>query len=410
MLLISLLHNVPTVRRNFKKDLKRDKIYEDLHFAADFSVEDWNALLKLKLGKYFLNESILEKNKEILRTEIINYIQFCTKPEYFNLFEWTFDLYRDCIISNRQRVIKVLADSFDDISNTDMKWMTNVLTQPDEKEFSERDKIAYYFKVIDETLEGVFKPRFKLLDKLVNYKLNGNIPDNSESDFGKVIRDFPNQVKTDAILFLEDPIFAISTNQWRNIAAHKSFTINKNNIVVEYGRNTIQSLTLSYDNFYKIVHWTQDIYRVIRFGQVLTDLNYIEEIVTELGGTENMNIRFESSLLHIIHNMQIVGFKFVSNEELEDIFCLNIKGKVDHDIKSSLIHASQCLDQLSCSIYDDKFVRDNFKRTRINIVDENRNILASATISIEVALNKVKGNLTLEEYLGKMEFEIKNYA
>lgn len=389
--------------------MKRDKIYEDLHFTTDFSVEDWNALLKLKLGKYFLNESILEKNKEILRTEIINYIRFCTKPEYFKLFEWTFDLYKDCIVSDKQKIIKVLADAFEDISNTDMKWMTSVLTQPDEKEFSERDKITYYFKVIDEILEGAFKPRFKLLDKLVNYKLHGNIPDNSGSDFGKVIRDFPSQVKSDAILFLEDPIFSISTNQWRNIAAHKSFTINKNDIVVEYGGNTIQSLTMSYDNFYKIVHWTQDIYRVIRFGQVMTDLNYIEEIVTELGGTENMNIRFESSLLHIIHNMQIVGFEFVSNEEQEETFCLNVKRKIDHDVKSSLIHASQCLDQLSCAIYDDKFVKDNFKRTRISIVDENRNTLASATISVEVAVKKAKGELTLDEYLSKMEFHIKNY-
>lgn len=248
--------------------MKRDKIYEDLYFTTDFSVENWNALLKLKLGKYFLNKSILEKNKEILRTEIINYIRFCNKPEYLKLFEWTFDLYKDCIVFDKQKVIKVLADSFDYTSNTDMKWMTNVLT----------------------------------------------------------------------------------------------------------------------------------------------GLNYIEEIITELGTTENMNIRFESSLLHIIHNMQIVGFKFVSNEEVEDVFCLNIKGKVDHDVKSSLIHASQYLDQLSCAIYDDKFVRDNFKRTRINIVDENRIKLASATISIEVALSKAKGHLTLDEYLGKMEFEIKNYT
>lgn len=373
-------------------------------------MEDWNALLKLKLGKYFSDESILEKNKEILRTEIINYIRFCTKPAYFKLFEWTFDLYKDCIGSDKQRIIKVIADTFDDISNTDMKWMTNVLTQPDEKEFSERDKVSYYFKVIDEILEGAFKPRFKLLDKLVNYKLHGNIPDNSGADFGKVIRDFPNQVKIETILFLEDPIFSISTNHWRNIAAHKSFTINKNDIVVEYGRNSIQTLTLSYEDFYKIVHWTQDIYRVIRFGQVLTDLNYIEEIVAELGGTENMNIRFESSLLHIIHNMQIVGFEFVSNEEQGEIFCLNVKGKIGHDVKSSLIHASQCLDQLSCAIYDDKFVKDNFKKNKICIVDDNRNTLGSATISIEVAVNKAKGKLTLDEYLSKMDFDMKNYA
>lgn len=390
--------------------MKRDKIYEDLHFSSDFSVEDWNALLKLKLGKYFSAESILEKNKEILRTEIINYIRICAKPEYFKLFEWTFDLYKDCIFSDKQRIIKVLADSFNDISNTDMKWMTNVLTQPDEKEFSERDKISYYFKVIDETLEGAFKPRFKLLVKLVNYKLYGNIPDNLAADFGKVIRNFPNQLKSETILFLEDPFFSISTNQWRNIAAHKSFTINKNDIVVKYGKNTIQTLTLTYDDFYKIVYWTQDIYRVIRFGQVLTDLNYIDEIIAEIGGTENMSIRFESSLLHIIHNMQIVGFQFVSNEEQDEIFCLNVKGKVGHDVSSSLIHASQCLDQLSCAIYDDKFVRDNFKKTKVSIFDDNGNTLASATISIEVAVSKAKGEMTLNEYLSKMDFDIKNYA
>lgn len=390
--------------------MKRDQIYEDLQFSPDFSVDDWNALLKLKLAKYFSDESILETNKEILRTEIVNYIRFCAKPDYLKLFEWTFDLYQECISSDKQKIIKVLADSFDDISSTDMKWMTNVLIQPEEKDFSERDKISYYFKVIDETLENVFKPRFKLLDKLVNYKLHGFIPNNSGSDFGKIIRDFPNQVKRDTILFLEDPFFSISTNQWRNIAAHKSFTINKNDIVVEYGSNNIQKQTLSYDNFYKIVHWTQDIYRVIRFGQVLTHLNYIEEIVAELGGTENMNIRFESSLLHIIHNMQIVGFEFVSNEENSDTFCLNVKGKINHDVKSSLIHASQCLDQLSCAIYNDKFVRKNFQKTKISIVDDNRNALASATISIEVALKKTKGELTLDEYLSKMEFDLKNYS
>ncbi|MDQ1087159.1 hypothetical protein [Siphonobacter sp. SORGH_AS_1065] len=387
--------------------MKRDKMYEDLPFTSDFSVEDWNALVKLKLGKYFSDETVLENNKEVLRTEIINFIVLFTKPEYFKLFEWTFNLYKDCINLDKQRIIKVLTESFNGISNTDMKWMTNVLTQPDEKEFSERDKINYYFKIIDETLEGVFKPRFKLLDKLVNYKLYGNTRDNSGFDFGKLIRDFPDQVKSDTVLFLEDPFFSISTNQWRNIAAHKSFTINKKDIVVDYGRKNIQSLALSYNDFYKIVHWTQDIYRVIRFGQVLTELNYIEEIVTELGGTENMNIRFESSLLHIIHNMQIVGFEFVSNEELNDIFCLNVKGNNKHDVKSSLIHASECLDRLSCAIYDDKFVKDNFKKTRISIVDDNRNALASATISIDVALKKVKGELTLDQYLDKMEFEIK---
>ena len=386
--------------------MRRDKIYQDLDFTADFSVEDWNALIKLKFDKYF-RDGIIEKNKELLRTEIVNYIRFCEKPEYLKLFEWTFNLYNDCATTFKQDTIKIIAKSFDDISNTDMKWMTNVLTQPDSENFSERDKISYYFKVIDETLEGAFKPRLKLLDKLANLNLTQTVVDNSNFDFGKLIRDFPSQFQNEIELFLQDPYCSISTNQWRNIAAHKSFTINKNNIVIEYGRGNIQTLTISFEDFYKVVNWSQDIYRVIRLAQVLIDLNFIEEIVTELGGTENMNVRFESSLLHIVHNMQIVGFEFVSTEEQMDTFCLNVKGKNGHDVKSSLIHASQCLDQLSCAIYDDKFVKDNFQKTKISIVDGHNNKLGSATISIETALKKAKSEIDLNEYLDNMKFEIK---
>jgi hypothetical protein len=105
--------------------------------------------------------------------------------------------------------------------------------------------------------------------------------------------------------------------------------------------------------------------------------------------------------------MQIVGFEFVSTEEQMDTFCLNVKGKNGHDVKSSLIHASQCLDQLSCAIYDDKFVKDNFQKTKISIVDGHNNKLGSATISIETALKKAKSEIDLNEYLDNMKFEIK---
>lgn len=386
--------------------MNRDKIFSNLNFSSEFSVKDWDALIKLKLGKYFNDDLIFQKNKELLRTEIINYLRFCSNHKYLKLFERTLDLYNECIKIEKQKIIKIIADSFHFTSNTDLQWMTNVITQPDSEGFSDRDKVSYYFKVINETLEGVFKPRFKLLNKIVQFKLNNILVDNSNYDFGKLVREFPIQFKKDFKLFLEDPVFSISINQWRNIATHKSFTILKDNIVVEYGQGNIQKLTLSFKDFYNIVQWTQDIYRVIRLGQVIIDLNYIKEIVDELGGTNNINVRLESTLLQIIHNMQIVGFEFVSTEEQIDTFCLNVKGKIDHDLKSSLIHASQCLDKLSCAIYDDEFIRSNFQRTKIFIVDDDQNKLASASISIEVALRKVKSEINLDEYLSCMNFDL----
>lgn len=378
-----------------------------MKFSNEYSVDDWKALIKLNLGKYFTSGTALEKNKDLLKTEIIYYIRLSEKPEYLRLFEWTFDFYKECFNTNKELTVKIFAESLNDISRTDSKWMTNVLTQPDITTLSERDKITCYFKVIDETLEGVFKPRFMLLDKLAKLKLNQTVVDNSDYDFGNLIRNFPSQFKNDVNLLLKDPIYFVSTNQWRNIAAHKSYIINKDNIVVKYGRGNTRSLTISIEAFYKIIYWTQDIYRTVRLAQVLTYLNYMEEIVAELGERVNVDIRFESSLLHIVHNLQIVGFEFDSTEEQSEVFCLNVKGKINHDVKSSLIHASQCLDQLSSAIFDDEFVRDNFQSTQICIVDENQNKLGSATVPIEIAMKKVKGEINLDEYLDKMVFEIK---
>jgi hypothetical protein len=392
------------------ENVNQDKIFKGLDFSTDFTVEDWNALIKLKFKKYIPNENLIEQNKEVLRTEIVNYIRVSVKNEYLELFEWTLKIFADCIIFNKEETINIISESFDEICNTDYKWMTNVLTQPNFAEFSERDKITFYFKIIDETLEGVFKPRFKLFDKLTNFLITQNIIDNSNYDFGKIISDFPKQYEIDAKLFLKDPIHSISTSQWRNISAHKSFTINKENIKVEYGKTNKKTVFIQFEDFYKIVFWTQDIYRVIRLSQVITCLNYMKEIVGNIGDSEKSNHRFESSLLNLVHNMQIVGFEFISTEIENETFCLKLKGKKEHDLKSSLIHASQCLDQLSCAIYDDVFIRDNYNKTKIIIFNEHTNEIGSATIPIDVALKKVKSEINMDEYLNNMEFEIKNNA
>jgi hypothetical protein len=388
--------------------LKLDKIYEHIKFSNDFSVEDWNSLTKLKLGKYFHEESVFNKNKELLRTELINYIMFCEKSDYLKLFEWSFDLCKECIDIDKEKTIKIFADNFIEISETDMRWMANVLTQPEYELFLERDKISYYFKVLDEILEGVFKPRLKLLDILINFKMYGLVNDNESFDLGRLIRNFPTQIRNDTRLFIEDPIFNISTNQWRNIAAHRSFIINRDNIIIKYGRDNVETLTISYDDFYKIVQWTHEIYRVLRLSQVLIEINYIKEIVAELGEIDNFRIRFESQLLHIIHSLQIVGFKFLSTEVYADTFCINVNGKINHEVQSSLIHASQFLDKISHAIYNDMFVRDIFLKTEIRILDGDQNKLASAMISINIAIKKVRSEIDLEEYLNNMIFEINN--
>lgn len=387
-----------------------DELYKHLKFTNDFSVDDWNDLIRLKFRSYFQDEKNFISNKEVLRTEIINYIKFSEKPDLLKLFNWTFEIFKECFERNENLAIIQLSDSFHEISNTDLKWMTNVIIQPNPSDFSERDKTTYYFKVIDEIIEGVFKPRFKLFDKFFNYYTKGSYYDNSRIDFGQIVKNFPDTENANATLYLKDPYFSISTNQWRNIAAHKTFTINKDSISIEYGKKNVKTLNINFDQLKLILDWTQDIYRVIRLAEVLINLNFTKEVVESLGGVDKIKLRFESILMHIVNNIQIVGFQFVSTIEKEKMFTLQLKKKNDYDLKDSIVHASQCLDQLACAVNADEFIRDKFTHVQVEVIDEKNKKSACATVKIRIAMSKVQKEMKLDEYIQNIEFEFNKFS
>ncbi|MGK7397288.1 MAG: hypothetical protein ACNS62_22115, partial [Candidatus Cyclobacteriaceae bacterium M3_2C_046] len=136
--------------------------------------------------------------------------------------------FKECFEKDEPLSIKQLADSFYEITETDSKWMTNSIIQPNPSDFSERDKAIYYFKALDEILEGAFKPRFKLFDNFLNYYISGNFYDNSEIDFGQIIRNFPHSVSNYAGLYLQDPVFSVSTNQLLPENKYARFSESKN--------------------------------------------------------------------------------------------------------------------------------------------------------------------------------------
>lgn len=388
--------------------MHRNDIYQNLRYSDEFNVEDWNALIRLKFRKYFSSEESFNDNKELLRIEIINYIQFAPKDEFLQMFDWSFSIFKDCIETDKESSISELAKSFYEVSETDKKWINNVLTQPDTSTFEERDKISYLFKVLDEILEGAFKPRFKLLFKFAIYIQTGAFQNITNLNFGQLVNQFPNAFKSNASLFLKDPIKSISTNQWRNIAAHKTYTIKKDSIEVKYGMTTINTEILDYEQFYKIFSWAQNIYKVIRLSEVLIYLNHTKEIVDCLGGTQDMEVRFESSLLIIIHNLQTVGFKFISTEESGNTFEINLRKKINDNVRDSLIHASQCLDQLSSAVFMDEFSKEKYNRVKVNIVNETNNKIASSSIDVNIAMKKASSEISIDEYMSAIKFETIN--
>lgn len=379
-------------------------IYKNLEYSNEFSVQDWNELIKIKFQKYFDSEETFTSTKELLRTELINFIPIDSNNKLLEVFEWTFNIFNNSLKLNENLSIVELGKSFKEVSETDMKWMTNVLIQSDTSRFSERDKISYYFKVIDEILEGVFK----LLFKFAEFKETGNFTDISNKTFGNLINEFPSSLKNQGSFYLKDPIISISTSQWRNIAAHKSFEIEKDSILLKYGNKNEKTASINFTQFYDIFNWVKNIYQVIRLSQVLIYLDKMSKIKKYIGENDKGTLRFESSLLHIIHNIQIVGFKFISTNENHKTFELNLNKKENDNLKDSMIHASQFLDQLSYSIYDDKFIRENFDRVKVNIFDYENNKTASASIKINTVMKKADNKLSLKEYIDKIDFQINN--
>lgn len=379
-----------------------EKILKVLKYDNNFSVEDWNALILLKLRPFFNDEISLEKNKELLRTEIINYALISNDTACLKLLKWTFDQFNEPCKSQKNICINELAKYFSEVSNTDSTWLSYSLNQPSIN--SQRDKTIYIFDTINNILEKCFKPRFILLYQFSFFNYSGKF-NNEQKDFGYLIKNFPKNYKNNADLYLADPHFLISTNQWRNIAAHKTYDIKKDNITVTYGNKPIHSKTFTHDDLLKILNWVKKSYGTLRLAETLIYLNYTQEVVSNRQYPENNDIRYEAWLLGIIHNMQIVGFQFVSIEKTDNTFIVNFIDKKNETLKESIIHASQCLSQLSISLESDNFEKDSYKFSQVNIVDEHVSVMASAKVEIEKAILHSKGEISLEDYINNINFK-----
>ena len=121
---------------------------------------------------------------------------------------------------------------------------------------------------------------------------------------------------------------------------------------------------------------------------------------------DEFDIRSKASLLHIIHNLQTVGFEFHSLNDQENIFILNLYIKQNNDIKESVIHASQAFTQIAMALDRDQFQKDKFDTIKINIFDRLDKVVASAKIDIESCIDYSFGKIDMNQLIEKIEFKL----
>lgn len=376
-------------------------IFNQLDYNNDCSVDDWNSLTREIFFKYFSSENNYLRNKELLRTELMNYVMLYPNEDYIKMLNAIHEVFESIIFLEKEKSLKVLFDNLKKISDTNDRYISYCISQPDINNYTKKDLAIYYFRAIDEIVEGCFKPRFKLFYQFYKNKSFENLDIKSLGDL-VTDKEFIN-----FDLLIKDPIFGIHIHQWRNISAHKDFRISKDSIEVKYGYKRDKSQILSHEQLKQITFWTRDVYGALRLAEVLIYLNNMKEIKSfaEDKNTD-FNLRSETYLLHLIHNLRIVGFKYESFIENDTTFELNLFIKNNNDVKESIIHATQVFSRIACALDDDEFQKDKFTDIQINILNEEKEIVASAIIDIKSCLDFSSHKLNQEQLINQIHFNI----
>lgn len=375
-----------------------------------YSVEDWNATVKKHFTPFFQNEAIVDKNIELLRTEIVNLSFIFQHQEYIDLLSWTLNIYRAQIGKDKNNFIKFLVKVFPNIERANAAWMSLFQTRglTDENCFL-YDSAYQTFSDIDAILEGCYKPLFQILYGIVVKSESGSYPScKKRIDFGEMRSKFPPKFQTVAKLYLEDPKTNLSINQWRNIAAHKTFAVKSDTeIELQYGiKRPYKIHIISPGILREILSWVINVYNTLRLANVIICFEYMEDIQPLL--SEKPNIRLDQWLTGLCHNLSIVGFPCIATEESNETYILVLQNHYKKSTQDAIIHASQALDQLSAALQADLLIKGKYKYASIKLLDSEGNYLAKATVEISDAISLTKGELKLKEYIERVDFYFKD--
>jgi hypothetical protein len=384
-----------------------DIIHDAIETAKDYNVTDWEKTAKEYFSKYLISEKVFSDNIEALQINVINYIRLQKNKKYFDLFEWTISLFQDTIHKDKIFSLNTLNGYLSNIYETDFKWTSMINLQKPIDGMDTRDLITYKFSFFENILENMFRYRFELLYAFAYFLESGNIIDTNNITFGELIKSFPVEYINYARFYLQDPLFSISTNQWRNISAHKTVKIEMNSMTIYFGKNNKYKKTLSFNDFDNIAEWIFGIYNAIRLAEIIIYFNYSPEIDKLFGLKVNTSVRLDTFIFEMVFNMKNIGFKFVATSQTNKTFSLIFEKRQNDTLQYSLMLVSQCLERIAYYISLDNFNKEKYTHVCAKIL-ETSIMRGSVKVDIQTALDKVYGKITFEEYVDSMVFNYEN--
>jgi hypothetical protein len=290
---------------------------------------------------------------------------------------------------------------------SDDRWLNLFGTSaPLEPDAAINDRVYQLFSAIDGVAEGCFKPQLQILFSFAQVDTGKPWPENvSKLDFGALAGEFPSALRNQVPTMLADPDLSIPINQWRNIAAHKTFRlVGPRTIEVSYGKGNVQVRRLGFHRLRSVWHWLLRVHTAVRLANTITYIEHMQELHS-LGIPKN-DMRLSTTLLNIGHGLSTEGFESVGWQHVKRDGILTVRDRLGRPPQHALIHASQLLDQLSVGILLDPSTKNRLDRAGISLVLQEGTRFGTALVPVQIADAFTRRKISLTEYMDHIQWVI----
>lgn len=375
-----------------------------------YSVDDWNSAVAAMFGPYVRRKSILRSQSELLRSELINLAKIRIVPNGPALLDVLIRTYRRAIYESRDASLSFLVNRFLDMGRSDQNWISLAVTHEQlSQAYSLTERVAQKFAILDTVLEGCYRPHAVIAAGFGELRRRKSIPEDlGARDFGNILSLLVPAYGQQGDQLVRDQAYGIEFNQWRNIAAHKSFRVaTRSTIELVYGRRR-QVKRITYAALKRALGSAIDALSVARMASTLIYIEFMPDLCAI--GLPRPAVSLESQMVALCHNLFVVGFNSLNYGGKGKLFLLELEDRFDREPLESVIHASQILDQVGAALEFDPTRSSRYKIVAIKVFDRTGLYVGGASISLEDVIAATRGKLSKKERIARTIFDFADRA
>jgi hypothetical protein len=275
--------------------------------------KEFESLIRSTFRRYINNEEVISKLIDIgSHTWELSVILEMEKEEWFpDALTYLTHAFRTTMHLNRKQCIFVAERLYPDIDESLACWHDAFFLQQNIDTRNPRHAVRAYFRMLGDMIESALKPHIEFIYQILRLNSESAIYDKPENaSLGSTISNLLEVEQLEKIY--KSNLFGVSLGQWRNIAQHSNYRVNKRqeNIICTYGSGAQHEIRLSVDELLDLLlrlNKTQALQKVaVSF--------FLVEFMNEIQFDRycDINVTIESIISQIGNGLGLDGFKVSS--------------------------------------------------------------------------------------------------